>query len=216
LAASHANRTLVQTTSLSLAGSTGGWTGTVDLTNNDLDVTNGSLGDLSSQVAQGYATGTTGILSSTAAADPTHLTTLGVIQNSGGDVLVKYTYFGDANDDGSVTSVDYTLIDNGYLSNGSATGWSNGDFNYDGTINGSDYTLIDNAFNQQGAGLAAQIAGGTSKSLSASVAVAQSQIGSTSVGTTGESNASSDVAAGIFGAADEDVLSKLKKRSQIR
>jgi hypothetical protein len=71
-------------------------------------------------------------------------------------VLLKYTYFGDANLDGKVDGSDYSLIDNGYLN--SLTGWFNGDFNYDGVINGSDYTLIDNSFNQQGASLAASIA----------------------------------------------------------
>jgi hypothetical protein len=71
-------------------------------------------------------------------------------------VLVKYTYFGDADLNGSVDGSDYSRIDNGYLA--SATGWFNGDFNYDDIINGSDYTLIDNAFNRQGTLLAAQIA----------------------------------------------------------
>jgi hypothetical protein len=73
-------------------------------------------------------------------------------------VLIKYTYFGDANLDGSVTSADYTRIDAGYLSHGTLTGWANGDFNYDGVVNGSDYTLIDNAFNMQGATIATAIA----------------------------------------------------------
>jgi autotransporter-associated beta strand protein len=65
-----------------------------------------------------------------------------------GDVLVKYTYYGDALLNGSVTSGDYAQIDNGF--NMHLTGWYNGDFNYDGVINGDDYTLIDNAFNSQG------------------------------------------------------------------
>ena len=76
-------------------------------------------------------------------------------------MLIKYTYYGDANLDGKVNASDYSLIDNGYLNH--LTGWFNGDFNYDGVVNGSDYTLIDNAFNMQGALLAAvattQIAG---------------------------------------------------------
>jgi hypothetical protein len=69
------------------------------------------------------------------------------------DVLIKYTYFGDANLDGVVNGSDYTLIDNGF--NNSLTGWRNGDFNYDGVVNGDDYTLIDNAFNTQGPALSA-------------------------------------------------------------
>ena len=67
------------------------------------------------------------------------------------DILVKYTYYGDANLDGKVDGSDYALIDNGY--NKHLTGWYNGDFNYDGVIDGSDYTLIDNAFNTQSANL---------------------------------------------------------------
>jgi hypothetical protein len=60
-------------------------------------------------------------------------------------ILVKYTYYGDANLDGLVNGSDYTAIDNGF--NAGLSGWSNGDFNYDGVINGDDYALIDNSFN---------------------------------------------------------------------
>ncbi len=67
------------------------------------------------------------------------------------DVLVKYTYYGDANLDGVVNGADYARIDAGFLSKGALTGWYNGDFNYDGKVDASDYTLIDNAFNLQGA-----------------------------------------------------------------
>ena len=63
-------------------------------------------------------------------------------------MLVRYTFYGDANLDGHVDGSDYSLIDNGALLH--LTGWQNGDFNYDGVINGSDYTLIDNAYNTQG------------------------------------------------------------------
>ena len=168
---------------LSVAGTTGSWTGKIDLMNNDMIVQNGVLSDLTNQAKQGFnagawngGTGPTGggLVSSTAAADPTHLTALGVVQNSTGsgtlysafdgatytastnDVLIKYTYYGDANLDGKVDASDYSLIDSGYLTQ--ATGWYNGDFNYDGVINGSDYTLIDNAFNTQGAVLASETA----------------------------------------------------------
>jgi hypothetical protein len=79
------------------------------------------------------------------------------------DVLVKYTYYGDANLDGKIDGSDYSRIDNASASSGSLTGWFNGDFNYDGVINGSDYTLIDNAFNTQGTQLSAEIATPTSQ-----------------------------------------------------
>jgi hypothetical protein len=105
------------------------------------------------------------ITSSIAAANTRHLTAVGVATGlstfegstvANTDVLVKYTYYGDANLDGKVDGSDYSLIDSGYLTG--ATGWQNGDFNYDGVVNGSDYTLIDNAFNSQGAQLANLIA----------------------------------------------------------
>jgi autotransporter-associated beta strand protein len=67
------------------------------------------------------------------------------------DVLLKYTYFGDADLDGAVTTNDYFQIDNGFL--GGKAGWINGDFDYDGAVTTNDYFLIDNAFLGQGAAL---------------------------------------------------------------
>jgi len=85
------------------------------------------------------------------------------------DVLVKYTYYGDANLSGAVDGSDYSLVDSTYLSEhfvkGVPTtpisGWYNGDFNYDGVVDGSDYTLMDNAFNEQGPSLASDGVWGT-------------------------------------------------------
>jgi hypothetical protein len=76
---------------------------------------------------------------------------------------MKYTYYGDANLDGTVNSADYSLVDYAFLYNQThpndpLTGWYNGDFNYDGVTNGSDYTLMDNAFNQQGAAISTEVA----------------------------------------------------------
>ena len=68
---------------------------------------------------------------------------------SAASILIRYTYFGDANLDGVVNASDFTLIDAGSV--GHLTGWLNGDFNYDGVVDGADYALMDNAFNQQGA-----------------------------------------------------------------
>jgi autotransporter-associated beta strand protein len=168
-------------------------TGVINLNNNLLVIngTTNTLAAISTQVAAGFNggkwNGATGITSGTAAADTTHLTALGTIVNdngsgsplygSGGSIaatlygttpadgnlLIKYTYYGDANLDGIVDGTDYSRIDNAFLnnqnsSNAALTGWYNGDFNYDGVINGSDYTLIDNAFNTQGASLAAIVA----------------------------------------------------------
>jgi hypothetical protein len=160
--------------SLSMAGTTGAWTGTLDLTNNSIIVESttanaaADLARLTNMVQQGYANGTwtgQGITSSTAAADTAAVHALGIILNSSSTgtalyssfdgqsadssaILIRYTYYGDANLDGMVDGSDYSRIDNGSLLH--LTGWANGDFNYDGVINGSDYTLIDNAFNTQG------------------------------------------------------------------
>jgi len=60
------------------------------------------------------------------------------------DVIVKYTWNGDANIDGLVNADDYFQIDSGYISQN--PGWYNGDFNYDNVINADDYFLIDSAF----------------------------------------------------------------------
>src|SRR6185369_3304377 len=78
-----------------------------------------------------------------------NLTTLGVAEIAG-DVVVKYTYGGDANLDGKVTISDYGKIDfNAGIAG--ASGWTNGDFNYDGKINISDYGIIDFNVGIQGA-----------------------------------------------------------------
>ena len=64
------------------------------------------------------------------------------------DVLVMYTYMGDANLDGKVNADDYFQIDSHYNQNNvdAAKSFHNGDFNYDGQINGDDYAAIDAAF----------------------------------------------------------------------
>jgi fibronectin-binding autotransporter adhesin len=164
-------KTALQLQSLSIASGS-----SFNLTNNDMVIHGGSLSAIQAEIATGFNGGAwtgTGIDSSTAASDSTHLTAVGVMLNTNatgsaiynsfgnvpvnaGDVLIKETYYGDANLNGKVDGSDYSLIDNGYEKH--LTGWYNGDFNYDGTVNGSDYTLIDNAFNSQGASLASQVA----------------------------------------------------------
>jgi autotransporter-associated beta strand protein len=158
--------------------------GFLDVQNTGLDLTSTSISTVTTDLAAGFNSGkwngTAGaIVSSIAAADSSHLTALGAILNDNGsgtalygsggtlgstfdgvtpadgDVLVKFTYYGDTNLDGKVDGTDYARLDAAYLADKTnptaSTGWYNGDFNYDGVINGSDYTLIDNAFNTQGA-----------------------------------------------------------------
>ncbi len=63
------------------------------------------------------------------------------------DVLVKFTYFGDADLNGLIDDSDFFLTNNGY-GNG-LTGWINGDFDYSGQIDDSDFFLINNAYGLQ-------------------------------------------------------------------
>ena len=168
------NRTVLVLGGLQFSGSSDAWQGLLDLSANDLVVDSSSQAVIADQIKQGFDggswSGTGGITSSEAAVKP--LMCLGYMTGGGSfdglsttssDVLVKYTYYGDANLDGKVDGSDYSLIDSGYLTQ--ASGWFNGDFNYDGLINGSDYTLIDNAFNMQGAALTAEFAAPTYKML---------------------------------------------------
>ena len=60
------------------------------------------------------------------------------------DVLVRYSWDGDANLDGVVNADDYFQIDSGFISQ--KKGYYNGDFNYDGVVSADDYFLIDSAF----------------------------------------------------------------------
>jgi hypothetical protein len=163
----HADRTVLVTATLSMAS-----TALLDMTGNDMIVTGGSLPTINGLVAGNFRFGSfnsgTGITSSTAAADTTHTTAVGVISNNQGGsalyggntpfdgqtgiplnaVLLKYTYIGDTNLDGKVDGSDYSNIDYGY--GNSKTGWFNGDVDYDGVVDGSDYSYMDNVFNNQG------------------------------------------------------------------
>ena len=161
------DRSVLVLNTLSIATSNSAWQGQLDLSGNDMIVQNGTVATVTSQIGSGYNGGNwigKGIISSTAADDPTNLTTLGVIANTAGQgafdgqnspvgsVLVKYTYFGDANLDGRVDGSDYTCIDNGF--NAQLSGWANGDFDYNNSVNGFDYLLIDNAFDTGAVNLA--------------------------------------------------------------
>lgn len=72
---------------------------------------------------------------------------------SGADLLMKYTYMGDVNLDGTINGIDFAQIDASYLIGTYATGtsahWINGDFNYDGQVTVADYAIIDAAFTYQ-------------------------------------------------------------------
>jgi autotransporter-associated beta strand protein len=59
-------------------------------------------------------------------------------------LTLKYTWYGDANLDGTVNADDYALLDRGF--NQHAAGWQNGDFDYSGTIDSNDYLLTDTSY----------------------------------------------------------------------
>jgi hypothetical protein len=162
-AGSAAHATVIDTQTLTIAP-----TGVLDLKNNNLIVRTGSLATITGYIKTGLYNGPNGfwdgpgINSSTAATNPNQSTAVGVLDNSlagytdwpplspvhnlaGTEILVKYTYFGDADLDGTVTAGDYILIDSGFSTPG-ASGWVNGDFDYDGAVTAADYILIDSGF----------------------------------------------------------------------
>ena len=188
--ADHADRMLLTAANFSDSGTLDLGDGDMVIHSGAIGNINSLLQSGYSATTGGQWTGT-GIVSSVARSDATRLTSLGAIQNSidgsangsvlygsaaplgtfdgsnvlSSDVLIKYTYFGDANLDGRIDGSDYTRIDAGQGT--IATGWYNGDFNYDSSVNGLDYTLIDNAFNSQLVTLAASVASRTVPATSA-------------------------------------------------
>jgi Ca2+-binding RTX toxin-like protein len=149
--------------------------GTLDLNDNDfiLDYSAASplltVRNLIGQARSNGAWSGAGLTSTTAKNAPQHNTTLGLMEASefksiygaaatfDGQaidttaVLVKYTYYGDADFNGKVNFDDYVRTDSGF--NNHRTGWTNGDFDGKGQVNFDDYVLIDLAFNSQGATL---------------------------------------------------------------
>ena len=152
--------------SLSITGSA-----RLDVGDNHLIVRGGAVGTwhsgaydgVSGLIASGRNGGAwngSGIVTSSATSG--NLTTLGVVRAGdvnittfagrsvgAGDVLVMYTYGGDANLDGKINVDDYGRID--FAVPLGVSGWSNGDFNYDGKINVDDYGIIDFNVAAQGA-----------------------------------------------------------------
>jgi hypothetical protein len=144
---------------------------TLDLANNDLVIQgtpanrDAMLASINGLLRTGRNGGTwdgAGINSSTAAANANHTTGLAAILNDTGNgtpvrttvgseavnansILIKYTFNGDANEDGQLNADDYAQIDAGFATH--ATGYFNGDFNFSGGApNSDDYFLLDKNF----------------------------------------------------------------------
>ena len=136
-------------------------TGKLDLNNNDLIVDNGNLAATTLLLKTGlditgsYGNGP-GITSSTFAGNPNQNTVLGIAPNSelgytsfsgqtvdANDLLVKYTYFGDADLNGVVDgATDFDLYITGLTSGGNSGGWLYGDFDYNGVVDSAtDFDL---------------------------------------------------------------------------
>jgi hypothetical protein len=104
-----------------------------------------------------------GLTSSAAAAQPNHLTGLGVILNDQGNgavivpafdsqpvdsnaILVKYTYNGDSDLTGKIDADDYFRIDFSFATRPANAGYRGGDLDFTGAVDADDYFLIDRAF----------------------------------------------------------------------
>jgi subtilisin-like proprotein convertase family protein len=161
-----ANATIV-TNAMSIAG-------LFNLNDNDLILFYGGAGLSPLPTVQGLINtarnggawdGTSGLMSTAAKNASPRNTTLGAMEASdfksiygpsatfngealaGNAVLVKYTYYGDADFNGVVNFDDYSRTDAGF--NFGRSGWMNGDFDGNGVVNFDDYSLIDLAFNTQ-------------------------------------------------------------------
>jgi fibronectin-binding autotransporter adhesin len=161
-------------TGLTVGTNTTATTAQLDLNNNAMIVNYSSTSPLLTVraiLSAGFNQGTwdgKGISSSAAGADlniskPTALgyadttqvsfTTVRGQTVSGNAVVIKYTYYGDANLDGVVdNTADYNAFINGE-SNGGST-WAQGDFTYDGVVDlGNDFNLYLYGYNYHGAAL---------------------------------------------------------------
>jgi fibronectin-binding autotransporter adhesin len=161
------------------------YVGQLDLTTNDMIVRGGNTSSTYGGLVQLLRSGLNGatlftgagITSSAAAADaaagnlryavgaiPNSLSAGTVYSTFDGqtvnttDVLVKYTYFGDADLSGVVDDTDFFLTNNGYLN--SLSGWINGDFDYSGVVDDTDFFLLNNGYLKQGAAIGSSFAGG--------------------------------------------------------
>ena len=73
------------------------------------------------------------------------------------NVLIRYTYSGDANIDGTVDTIDFNQVAANF--SGSSKDWNQGDFNYDGTVDSVDFNLLASNFGQVRPGAASQLGG---------------------------------------------------------
>jgi T5SS/PEP-CTERM-associated repeat protein len=151
---------------LTIPGSTNAWQGKLDLNDNDLviDYSGASpLNTVANQIKSGRAGGAwngNGITSSAAAVNPRtalgygEASALGLSSFSGQSVdstavLVKYTFYGDADLDGDADGVDIGTWATNFTGELGGTGtkvWTQGDWDYDGDVDGVDAGLWAQSF----------------------------------------------------------------------
>jgi fibronectin-binding autotransporter adhesin len=128
--------------------------GKFDITNNSAVIRSSSVAAVGASVKTGYAGGAwtgPGINSSTAAGGTTTgigfadnavlaLTSFKGVSVGPTDVLVKYTYYGDADLDGDVDGNDVGRWATNFTGSGGSTAktWVEGDWDYDGDVDGND------------------------------------------------------------------------------
>lgn len=150
LTASNQNHTTASLASLSIASGS-----TMDIGNGNLVVSeaNGATAaTIAGYIQSAYDAGKwdkAGLTSSAAKANAA--TTLAYL-DTGSQVEVKYTWYGDLDLSGSVDASDFTAME---LGNG--TSWAQGDLNYDGVKNADDWALLALGYSQQNGSIPAGV-----------------------------------------------------------
>lgn len=144
--------------------------GTLDITDNQfaIDYAGSSpFSTIRTAITAGYDSGAwdgAGIISSTAAADPSSAHGVGYAENSdlawstlgsqsidSSTLVVEYTYYGDANLDNDITPADFRLVHAGAATNvaiidstdrADNASWYGGDFNYDSLVDPTDLQTL--------------------------------------------------------------------------
>jgi T5SS/PEP-CTERM-associated repeat protein len=112
----------------------------IDVADNRLVVQQGDVNEVRELVKLGYAGGAwtgPGIASSVAAVEAGRALGIGV---GGDDVIVRFTWAGDATLDGAVTIADLGVLAANWQ--GTGKGWWEGDYNYDGVVNIADLGIL--------------------------------------------------------------------------
>jgi hypothetical protein len=155
--------------SLSLAGATNAWTAKFNLNNNDAVLQSSAANKaadfarLHNQLRQGFNNGDwagNGITSTTAATNANTDTGLSLVDNAllglgnfsgqtvtADSILLKYTYYGDIDQNGQVDADDLTVFANNFGRTSGAT-QIDGDIDFNGAVNADDLTVFANNFNK--------------------------------------------------------------------